>query len=136
MFNDAKNICDSCLTCARIHSTVDYRNLKSVKAAFPFQIVSLDTGCITYGNEQKFYFVVAVDHYTRWIEVRMLSKETSEEIIQFIKDFIIYRHGCPAKIQTDGGRPYISDAIYFFLQEFWFTTHSHGGVSSPKQWES
>ena len=64
MFNDAKNVCDSCLTCARIHSTVDYRNMKSVKAAFPFQIVSLDTGCITYGNEQKFYFVVAVDHYT------------------------------------------------------------------------
>ena len=62
MFNDAKNICNSCLTCARIHSTVDYRNMKSVKAVLPFQIVSLDTGCITYGNEQKFYFVVAVDH--------------------------------------------------------------------------
>ena len=55
MFNDAKNVCDSCLTCARIHSTVDYSNMKSVKAAFPFQIVSLDTGCITYGNEQKTY---------------------------------------------------------------------------------
>ena len=118
MFNDAKNVCDICLTCARIYSTVDYRNIKSVKAAFPFQIVSLDIGCITYGNEQKIYFVVAVDHYTQWIEVWMLSKETSEEIIQFIKDFIIYRHRCPAKIQTDGVRPYVSDAVYRFCKNF------------------
>ena len=58
--------------------------MKSVKVVFPFQIVSLDAGCITYKNEQIFYFVVAVDHYTQWIEVRMLLKETSEEIIQFI----------------------------------------------------
>ena len=50
--------------------------MKSVNAAFPFQIVSLDTGCITYGNEQKIYFLVAVDHYTQWIEVQMLLEET------------------------------------------------------------
>ena len=50
--------------------------------------------------------------------MQMLSKETLEEIIQFIKDLIIYRHGCPAKIQTDGGRPYVSDAVYHFCKNF------------------
>ena len=48
----------------------------------------------------------------------MLSKETLEEIIQFIEDFTIYRHGCPAKILTDGGRPYISDAVYRLCKIF------------------
>ena len=47
MYKDIKNVCDSCLTCARIHSTIDYQHLKSVKAVYPFQMVSLDTGVIT-----------------------------------------------------------------------------------------
>ena len=89
-----------------------------VEAVYPFQIISLDTGVITYGNNQKFCFVVAVDHFTQWIEVRVLGNKTSEEIIQFIKDFIIFQHGCPAKIQTDGGRPYVSDAIFRFCESF------------------
>ena len=48
----------------------------------------------------------------------MLTKEISEEIIQYIKDFIIFRHGCPAKIQANGGRPYVLDAIYRYCQSF------------------
>ena len=35
-----------------------------------------------------------------------------------MKDFVIYWHGCPAKIQTDGGRPYVSDAILRFCESF------------------
>ena len=69
LYRDVKNVCDSCLTCARIHLTVDYQQMKSVKAVYPFQLVSLDTGVITYGNDQKFCFAVAVDHFTRWVEV-------------------------------------------------------------------
>ena len=109
--------------------------MKSVKLVFPLQIVSLDTECIAYENEQKFYFVVAVNPYTWCIKVWMLSKETLEEIIQFIKDFIIYRHKCPAKIQTDGGRPYASDAIYQFCQSF-SLQHTVTAAYYPKTIES
>ena len=38
--------------------------MKSVKDMYPFQMVSLDMGVITYGNTQKFSFVVVVDHFT------------------------------------------------------------------------
>ena len=55
--------------CACIHLTVDYQQIKSVKAVYPFQLVSLETGVIMYGNNQKFCFVVAVDHFIRWVEV-------------------------------------------------------------------
>ena len=69
LYRDVKNVCDSCLTCACIHLTLDYQHMKSVKAVYPFQLVSLDTGVITYGNDQKFCFVMDVDHFTRWVEV-------------------------------------------------------------------
>ena len=114
LYKDVKNVCDSCLTCACIHLAVDYRHMKSVKAVYPFQLVSLDTRVITYGNDQKFCFVVAVDCFTRWVEVWVLTHETSYEIIQFIKDFIIFRHGFPSKIKTDDSKPYVLDAIFRF----------------------
>ena len=75
LYKDVKNVEKSCLTCARTHSTVDYRNMKLVVAIYPFQIIFLDTGCFAYGNDNKFYFVVAINHFTQWIEVRILRKE-------------------------------------------------------------
>ena len=67
-YRDLKNVFDSCLTCACIHLTVDYQQIKSVEAVYPFQLVSLDTG-VAYRNDQKFRFVVAMDHFTLWVEV-------------------------------------------------------------------
>ena len=41
IFKDVQSICDSCLTCAQIHSTVDYCRMKLVEAVYLFQIVLL-----------------------------------------------------------------------------------------------
>ena len=60
------------------------------KARYLIQMVSLYTGVITYGNDQKFYYVVAVNLFTCWIEVRVLTHETLEKVIQFIKDSIFF----------------------------------------------
>ena len=54
LFRDVENIVKSCLICLRIHSTINYMNMKLVIAVYPFQIISLDTGCITYRNDSKF----------------------------------------------------------------------------------
>ena len=117
MFNDIKSVLDACETCNKIHSRIDYRHLRPIEAKYPFQLVSLDTGHIPYSDKDH-YFIVAVDHFTRWVEVKSIKKENSEEIIQFIKEFIIYCQECPAKIQSDGGRPYVSSAILRFCEMF------------------
>ena len=35
LYKDVENVARSCLTCARIHSTIDYRNMKLVVAVYP-----------------------------------------------------------------------------------------------------
>ena len=37
------------------------------------QMIYLDTGVITNGDEQKFCFVVAMDDFIKWIEVRVFG---------------------------------------------------------------
>ena len=72
LFHDVKRIVDSCIQYQRIHSKINYCHLCPIEAVYPFQIISLDTGHIPYGQDKNHYFVVAIDHFTRWIEIKSL----------------------------------------------------------------
>ena len=80
-----------------------------------FKLVSLDTGQKTFGKGKKVYFVVAIDHFTRWVEAQVLHEKNSKSIMEFIMNSILFRHGCPARIQTDRGLPYVSEAKRHFF---------------------
>jgi cobalamin biosynthesis protein CbiG len=43
---------------------------------------------------------VAVDKFTKWIEVRVVATVTSKEAARFIED-ITHRYGVPNRIVTD-----------------------------------
>ena len=62
--------------------------------------------------------MVAIDYLTLCIEVTILTNETSQPITNFIKQEILMRHGCPKRIQTDGGKPYVSTGINSFFAKF------------------
>ena len=47
-----------------------------------------------------------------------MAYETSINIETFVKKYILYRHRCPRRIQTNRGRPYISQIMKEFLQEY------------------
>ena len=58
------------------------------------------------------------------MEVKSIRRETLEEIIQFLKEFIIYCNRCPAKIQSDDGCPYVSYVILRFCNILIFNIKS------------
>ena len=62
----------------------NFRPLKPVEVSYPFELVSLDTEHITMPSGNKKYIVVAIDHFTHWIEVAILTNETSQSIMNFI----------------------------------------------------
>ena len=71
-------------------------------------------------SSNKKYIVVAIDQFMQWIEVGILTNQTSHSIMNFIELKILMRHECPSKIQTDGGRSYLSAGISNFFQNFIF----------------
>ena len=62
--------------------------------------------------------MLAIDHFTQWVEVQVIPSKTSKNIIRFIRDCLVARHGCPLVIQTNGGKPYVSQAINWFLEGY------------------
>jgi hypothetical protein len=45
----------------------------------------------------------ATDYFTKWVEAIPLKKVTSENMVEFVKEHIIYRFGIPQTITTDQG---------------------------------
>jgi hypothetical protein len=58
---------------------------------------------------------VAVDKFTKWIEVRLVAKVTSEEAAKFIRD-ITDHFGVPNRIITDLGTAFTGSVFWDFCQ--------------------
>jgi transposase InsO family protein len=62
------------------------------------------------------YILVAVDKFTKWIEVRPIAEVTSEEAAKFMQD-VTYRFGVPYRIITDLGSAFTGSAFWDFCQD-------------------
>jgi transposase InsO family protein len=52
--------------------------------------------------------LLATDYFTKWVEAIPLKKVTSENMVDFVKEHIIYRFGIPQTIMTDQGAQFVS----------------------------
>jgi hypothetical protein len=66
----------------------------------------------------KFEFL-ATDYFTKWVEAIPLKKVTSENMIEFVKEHIIYRFGIPQTITTDQGTQFTSSEFRDFAESMW-----------------
>jgi hypothetical protein len=56
------------------------------------------------------FILVAIDKFTKWIEVRPVAKLTSEEVAKFMGD-ITHRFSVPNRIITDLGTAFTGSAF-------------------------
>jgi hypothetical protein len=54
------------------------------------------------------FVLLATDYFTKWVEEIPLKKVTSENMVEFVKEHIIYRFGIPQTITTDQGAQFVS----------------------------
>jgi hypothetical protein len=51
---------------------------------------------------------MAIDHYSKWWEARLVKEQTAEIIAKFLEKEIIYRFRVPKYILTDNGRKWMT----------------------------
>lgn len=76
-----------------------------------FESVHMD-----FFNYKGFEFVLFVDTYSRWLEVNVLKKKTTEVVICFLKS-IMKTFGDMGTLLTDNGPPFNSHAFEEFFSE-------------------
>jgi hypothetical protein len=91
--------------------------LRIIPPSWPFAMWGLDSvGPFRTAPGGYKHILVAVDKFTKWIEVRPVAKVTPEEATKFIGD-ITHRFGVPNRIITDLGKAFIGSALWDFYQD-------------------
>lgn len=76
----------------------------TMTSPWPFSIWGIDLiGALPTRKGGVKYFIVAVDYFTKWVEVELLKSITVEKIVKFCYNNIICQYGIPHKIVSDNG---------------------------------
>jgi hypothetical protein len=90
--------------------------LRTIPPSWPFAIWGLHAvGPFRTAPGGYKHILVAINKFTKWIEVRPVAKVTSEEVAKFIGD-IKHRFGVPNRIITDLGTAFTGSVFWDFCQ--------------------
>ncbi|CAL2224572.1 unnamed protein product [Prunus armeniaca] len=117
MHQDADTLVKKCDKCQRFGnvSHIPAKPLTSIVSPWPSPQWGLDLiGLMPQGKGQVKYAVVAVDYFTKWVEVEALAIITAARMEDVIWTHICCRFGIPYAIITDNGRQFDSELFRQF----------------------
>jgi hypothetical protein len=113
---DAKDLVKRCKGCQFFakQQHLPAQALRTIPPSWPFSMWGLNAvGPFRTTPGGYKHILVAIDKFTKWIEVRPVAKVTSEEAVKFIED-IKHHFGVPNKIITDLGKAFTSSVFWDF----------------------
>ena len=111
-----------CNTCAKVRQDQKEPLLSSSFPSRPWERLGMDL----FDFQGKIYLLV-VDYYSRWLEIKRLHSQTSDYVMNILKE-LFATHGIPEIVISDNGPQYASEAFRKFAKTYGFI-HS---TSSPR----
>ncbi len=105
---DVKAMVRGCQQCQLVRNSGSIRSgdeqLKSIPVCDLFHRVALDTaGPLPETRSGNKYILVAIDHYSKWCEAKVVADHGVKTAAKFLEDDIICRFGVPKFVLTDNG---------------------------------
>lgn len=118
MLKDIERYVKSCERCQRRNKPQGKNELNPIKVKRPFYQIGIDfVGPLTTTKRKNQYILVAMDYFTKWPEARATKRDTAEEVVKFLYEDIICRHGCPQNIISDRGKHFDNKVIQLLTQK-------------------
>ena len=67
------------------------------------------------------WILAATDYFTKWVEAVPMRNVTAKDVVNFIKEHIIYRFDIPQMITTDQGSVFLAEEFKKFAEEMGIT---------------
>jgi transposase InsO family protein len=109
--------CEGCQFYARKTNLLAHA-LQTIPVTWPFAVWGLDiVGPLRKAPGRYTHLLVAVDKFSKWVEVRLIMNLRAEQAVTFFTD-IIYRFGVPNSIITDNGSQFTGRKFLEFCDNF------------------
>jgi hypothetical protein len=108
--------CQGCQFYAR-QTHLPAQALQTIPITWPFAVWGLDlVGPLQKAPEGYTHLLVAIDKFSKWIEVKPLNSIMSEQAVAFFTN-IIHRFGVPNSIITDNGTQFTGRKFLDFCED-------------------
>jgi transposase InsO family protein len=109
--------CEGCQFYAR-KSNLPAHVLQTIPITWPFAVWGLDiVGLLRKALGGYTHLLVAIDKFSKWVEVRPITNLRAEQAVTFFTD-IVYHFGVPNSIITDNGFQFTSRKFLEFCDKF------------------
>jgi transposase InsO family protein len=117
---DASEIMCACEGCQfyTCKTNLPAHALQTIPVTWPFAVWGLDiVGPLRKATGSYTHLLVAVDKFSKWVEVRPITNLRAEQAVTFFSD-IVYRFGIPNSIITDNGSQFTGRKFLEFCNKF------------------
>jgi len=119
MYKDIEEYIKKCDACQRRGNKGGSGFLNPISVGRPFEKIGIDfVGPLEETQKGNKYILVVTDYLTKWPEAQAMSKATAENVIEFIYERIICRHGCPRIILSDRGSHFKNKLVEGLCKKF------------------
>lgn len=117
---DAREIVRHCSKC-QLHANTHHLPMiefHSMSNRIPFYQWGMDlVGHFPKAVGGKEFLIVAIDHFTKWVEAKQLASITARKVKDFFYDTIITRFRIPKILITDNGSQFKAQEFHEFCKE-------------------
>src|SRR6266487_4452666 len=93
--------------------------LNPIEVGEPFERIGIDfVGPLEKTRRGNRYILVTTDYLTKWPEAKAMKDATATNVVKFIYEVIICRHGCPKIILSDRGTHFRNKLVEELCEKF------------------
>ena len=113
MSRDIHEHCNTCTACEsiRMPNPKHQAPLQNITSDHPLQLVFADIAELPTSKNGYRYMLVAVDHFSKYINIYPMKDQTARTVAKHLFDDYIKEHGVPEAIHTDQGRQFESKIV-------------------------
>ncbi|KAI4291275.1 hypothetical protein PAPHI01_0549 [Pancytospora philotis] len=119
MYRDIEEHVNKCMICLRSGYENKRRGNRAIVSDAPNNLWEIDVvGYLDATKRGNRFLLVAIDHYTKWVEAVPIKAKDKYNICAFVKKHIIEKHGAPQRILTDNGLEFNNLELKSLLSEY------------------
>src|SRR5436853_697372 len=119
IYEDTKEYVKFCDNCQRRGQKGEKSYLNPIEVGEPFERIGIDfVRPLEKTRRRNRYILVTTDYLTKWPEAKAMKDATATNVVKFIYEVIICRHGCPKIILSDRGTHFRNKLVEELCEKF------------------